>query len=214
MSEIILYDYWRSSASYRVRIALALKGVAYERVDIRLLEGDHKAAAHLARNPQGFVPALAIDGKVLTQSLAILDYLDAKFPEPPLVSGDPAERTKTLAQALAIAADIHPLNNLRVTTYLRDVLGADQQARDSWSRHWMAEGFAALEILAADAGTFFGGNRPNMADICLVPQVYNARRLGLALDAYPILQRIDAAACTHDAFAAAHPDRWAPQPQA
>ena len=210
MGGVLLYDYWRSSASYRVRIALALKGVAYERVDIRLLEGDHKAAAHLARNPQGFVPALAIDGKVLTQSLAILDYLDAKFPEPPLVSGDPAERTKTLAQALAIAADIHPLNNLRVTTYLRDVLGANQQARDSWSRHWMAEGFAALEILAADAGIFLGGDEPDMADLCLVPQLYNARRLELPLDAYPVLVRIDAAARALAPFAAAHPDRVGP----
>ena len=212
MSEIILYDYWRSSASYRVRIALALKGVAYERVDIRLLEGDQQGAAHRARNPQGFVPALSIDGMMLTQSLAILDYLDAKFPEPPLVSSDPAERTKTLAQALVIAADIHPINNLRVTSYLRDVLGADQAAREAWSRHWMAEGFAALEVLAADAGTFFGGDRPNMADICLVPQFYNARRMGLALDAYPTLVRIDAAATAHDAFAAAHPDRVGPMP--
>ena len=212
MSGIVLYDYWRSSASYRVRIALHLKGVAFDRIDVPLLENAQTAPAYLARNPQGLVPALEIDGLVLTQSLAILDYLDARFPEPPLVSRDPARRARTLAQALTIAADTHPINNLRVTRYLQDEIGADAAARTAWSRHWMAQGLAALEILAADSGTFLGGDQPDMADLCLVPQLYNARRLELPLDAYPLLLRIDAAACALAPFAAAHPDRVGPGP--
>lgn len=207
MSGVTLFDYFRSSASYRVRIALNLKGVDYERVDISLLDGDQRSPANLERNPQGFVPTLDIDGHHLTQSLAIIDYLDAKYPEPPLVSRDPAVRAGTLAQALVIAADIHPIDNLRVLNYLRDVLGVDQAGRDAWYRHWVAEGLRALEAMAADAGPFLGGDQPNLADICLVPQLFNARRFSLPLDDYPILTRIDAACTALEPFAAAHPDR-------
>src|SRR5690606_35902742 len=159
---------------------------------------------NLARNPQGFVPTLEIDGLRLTQSLAIMDYLDARYPEPPFVADDPGARAKTLAQALVIAADTHPLNNVRIQYYLKTALGADQAARDEWSRHWMAQGFAALEVMAGDSGEFLGGDRPNMADICLVPQIYNAGRFGLALDDYPVLTRIDAACRALPAFADAH----------
>lgn len=206
-----LFDYWRSSASYRVRIALNLKGVAYERHDISLIEGAQRTPENLARNPQGFVPTLEIDGHELTQSLAIIDYLDAKYPDPPFVSRDPAARARTLAQALTIVADIHPINNLRILKYLKDTLGADTEARDGWYRHWVAEGFAALEAMAADAGRFFGGEAPNLADICLVPQMSNARRFEVALDAYPRLVAIDAACMELPAFAAAQPARLAPE---
>ncbi len=205
MNEIILYDYWRSSAAYRVRIALNLKGVAYTAVPTSLLEGDHKAPEYVARNPQGFVPMLSIDGHDLTQSLAIIDYLDANYPEPKMVSGDPAMRAKTLAQALVIAADIHPINNLRILKYLKDQMGQDQAAIDDWYRHWMIEGFTALEVMAPEDG-LFGSDLPNLADVCLVPQMANARRFDTPLDAFPRLVRIDAVLSELPAFKAAHPD--------
>lgn len=206
---VILYDYWRSSASYRVRIALNLKGIAYESVDISLLDGVQRSPEHRARNPQGFVPALGIDGHMLTQSLAIIDYLDARQPEPRLLPADPVRRAETLARALVIAADIHPIDNLRVLRYLKDRFGIDQAGRDDWYRHWIAEGFAALEAMAPDTA-FLGGHAPDLADICLVPQMYNARRLEAPLGDYPKLVRIDAACQALDAFAAAHPDQVKP----
>ncbi|HEV7234355.1 MAG TPA: maleylacetoacetate isomerase [Sphingorhabdus sp.] len=209
MNEIILYDYWRSSASYRVRIALNLKGVAYKSVPTSLLDGDHKSPDYLARNPQGFVPMLHIDGHDLTQSLAIIDYLDARFPEPKMVSAEPASRARTLAQALVIAADIHPLNNLRVLKYLKSEFGVEQGAVDDWYRHWMIEGLTALEAMAPDDG-LFGGDMPNLADVCLVPQMYNARRFETPLEAMPKLVRIDAALSELPAFRAAHPDAVKP----
>jgi maleylacetoacetate isomerase len=209
MTNIILYDFWRSSASYRVRIVLNLKGVAYDRVAISLTKDEQKALDYVARNPQGFVPMLSIDGHELTQSLAIIDYLDANYENPPMVSPDPAKRSKILAQALVIAADIHPVNNLRILRYLRDVMGQDQAAIDAWYRHWVIEGFTALEAMAPENG-LFGGDMPNMADVCLVPQMYNARRLETPLDAFPKLVRIDAALCIIDAFAKAHPDKFQP----
>ena len=204
---IRLFDYFRSSASYRVRIGLNLKRVDYERVDLSLLDGKQREPDNLARNPQGFVPTLEIDGHHLPQSLAILDYLDARFPEPAFVSKDPARRAKTLAQALLIACDIHPLNNLRVIGYLKDRFDADQQARDDWYRHWIREGFTALEKMAAGSGTYLGGDAPDLADICLAPQMFNARRFKLDLGAFPALVRIDAALQELEPFAAAHPDR-------
>lgn len=205
MNEIILYDYWRSSASYRVRIALNLKGVVYKSVPTSLLDGAHKATDYVARNPQGFVPMLSIDGHDLTQSLAIIDYLDAHYPDPKMVSANPADRAKTLAQALLIAADIHPINNLRVLNYLKKQMGQAQEAVDDWYRHWIVEGFSALEAMAPDDG-LFGGDLPNLADVCLVPQMANARRFNTPLEAFPTLVRIDAVLTELPAFKAAHPD--------
>ena len=209
MNEILLYDYWRSSASYRVRIVLNLKGVKYTSVPTSLLDGDNKAPEYVARNPQGFVPMLHIDGHDLTQSLAIIDYLDANYHEPKMVSSDPVMRSKTLAQALVIAADIHPINNLRILKYLKDTLGQEQAAIDDWYRHWVAEGFTALEAMAPDDG-LFGSDLPNLADVCLVPQMANARRFDTPLAAFPKLVRIDAALTAMPAFVAAHPDTVKP----
>jgi maleylacetoacetate isomerase len=207
---MILYDYFRSSAAYRVRIALDLKRVAYERVEVHLLEGAQRSEAHLARNPQGLVPALDIGGgTVLTQSLAIIEWLDSAWPEPRLIPADPLQRAAAMAQALAIAADIHPLNNLRVLKRLKQ-LGVEESLRDDWYRHWIAEGFAALEAMAGD-GRFLGGDAPGIADVLLVPQMYNARRFELPLDAYPKLVAADAAACALEAFAAASPERSKPE---
>jgi maleylacetoacetate isomerase len=210
MSEIILFDYWRSSASYRVRIVLNLKGVPYRAIPTSLLDGDHKATEYVARNPQGFVPMLHIDGHDLTQSLAIIDYLDAKYPDPPMVSPDPAMRAKTLAQALVIAADIHPINNLRVLGRLKSQFGADDAAVADWYRHWIVEGFAALEAMAPEDG-LFGNDLPNLADVCLVPQMANARRFETPLDAFPKLVRIDAELRRIEAFAKAAPEAVKPE---
>jgi maleylacetoacetate isomerase len=207
---MLLYDYFRSSAAYRVRIALNLKGVAYERRDVMLLENQQRSPEHLARNPQGFVPALEVDGRVLTQSLAIIDWLDARYPEPRLIPVDPDARADALARALLIGADIHPLNNLRVMRWLKHELDAGDDARDAWTRHWIAEGFEALETMAGE-GPFLGGAAPGIADVFLVPQMFNARRFSVPLDAYPRLVAADAVAQGIDAFAAAHPDQVAPK---
>jgi len=205
---IRLHDYWRSSASYRVRIALAMKHVDYERHDVNLLKNEQSAPDNVARNAQGFVPTLEIDGHTIGQSLAIIDYLDSRFPEPQLIPADRFERAMTLQRALVIAADIHPINNLRVLRRLSG-MGIDQAGRDDWYRHWIAEGFAALEAMAGDE-RFLGGSAPDLSDVCLVPQMYNARRLELPLDAYPRLVEIDAALTALTSFAAAHPDRFSP----
>jgi maleylacetoacetate isomerase len=210
MTKPVLYDYWRSSASYRVRIALHLKGIAFESVPVNLLEGEQRSDAYRVRNPQGFVPMLELDGMRLTQSLAIMDALDHHVCEPRLVPEGLAARARVIAMALTVACDIHPLNNLRVLKYLSR-MGVEQNARDDWYRHWVAEGFDALEALAApEAGAFLHGDTPTLADICLVPQVYNARRFDMSLERWPTLARADANARTLDAFAAAHPDRVAP----
>lgn len=209
MSEIILFDYWRSSASYRVRIVLNLKNVPNTRMPTSLLDNAQKAPDYVARNPQGFVPMLSIHGHDLTQSLAIIDYLDAQYPDPAMVSSNPAERAKTLAQALIIAADIHPIDNLRVLRYLKDEMGQSQEAVDQWYRHWIIEGFTALEAMAPEDG-LFGGDLPNLADVCLVPQMANARRVDTPLNAFPKLLRMDAALTALPAFVAAHPDQVKP----
>ena len=209
MNEVMLYDYWRSSAAYRVRIVLNLKGVDYATVPTSLLDGAHKRPDYVARNPQGFVPMLSIDGHDLIQSLAIIDYLDANYHEPKMVSSDPAMRAKTLAQAMIIAADIHPVNNLRALKYLKDVLGQDQKAIDDWYRHWIVEGFTALEAMAPDDG-LFGSDLPNLADVCLVPQMASARRFDTPLEAFPKLVRIDAVLSELPAFKAAHPNAVKP----
>lgn len=209
MNDVVLYDYWRSSAAYRVRIALNLKAVTYLSVAVDLGKGEQRAAEFLAHNPQGLVPALAIDGLLLTQSLAIIDYLDAKVDQPPFVSSDPAARSRTLAQALMIVADIHPLNNLRVLGYLRRELQADEAAVAAWYAHWIRAGFAALEPQAPSEG-LFGGEGPSLADICLVPQMANARRFAVPLDEFPRLVALDERLRAIPAFAAAAPDAVKP----
>jgi maleylacetoacetate isomerase len=205
---IRLHDYWRSSASYRVRIALAMKQVDYERHDVNLLKREQVAPDNLAVNPQGLVPTIEIDGHVLAQSLAIIDYLDARFPDPRLIPADAFARAMTLQRALVIAADIHPIDNLRVLRRLSE-MGVDQSARDDWYRHWIVEGFTALEAMAG-SGAFLGGAAPDLSDVCLVPQMYNARRLQTPLEAFPRLVDIDARLTAIDAIAAAHPDRFQP----
>jgi maleylacetoacetate isomerase len=212
MSEIVLHDYWRSSAAYRVRICLNLKRVRYTSVVVNLLEGAQRSDDNRRVNPQGLVPTLVVNGRPLTQSLAIVDWLDATFPDPAMVSSDPFVRSGQLARALVIAADIHPIDNLRVLKRLEQQFGADQSARDDWYRHWVAEGLAALEAMAADtpAGPFLGGEAPDIADLCLVPQLYNARRFAVPLAAYPRLCAADAAMAALPAVAAAHPDRVKP----
>ena len=208
MAEPLLFDYFRSSACYRVRIALNLKRLAYRSVSVDLAGGAQRGADYRARNPQGLVPMLEIDGHAIGQSLAIIDYLEASRPAPALYPADPAARAHVLAMALAIACDVHPLNNLRVLKYLDATLDADEAARNAWYRHWIAEGFAALEALAKPrAGRFLFGDSPTLADLCLVPQVFNARRFDVPLDDYPTLVAADAEANVLDAFAAAHPDR-------
>jgi maleylacetoacetate isomerase len=209
VSEAVLHDYWRSSAAYRVRIVLNLKGVAYRPAQVDLRAGEQSSGAHLARNPQGLIPVLEIDGHVLTQSLAIIDYLDATRPAPPMVSSDPLRRSRTLAQALVVAADIHPLNNLRVVNALRSDFSASEEQVAAWTRHWIALGFAALEAQAPADG-LFGGEHPDLADVCLVPQMYNARRFELDLAPYPRLAAIDARLCALDAFARAAPEAVRP----
>ena len=206
---VVLYDYWRSSAAYRVRIALNLKGVAYQARAVSLIDGEQRGPANLARHPLGLVPTLEADGLVLTQSLAIIDWLDARWPAPRLIPADPAVRAGTLARALLIACDVHPVDNLRVLKRLEVQFGADQTAKNDWYRHWVREGLTALEAMAGDE-PFLGGDAPDLSDVCLVPQLYNARRFELPLDPYPRLRRADEAAAALDAVAAAHPDRVKP----
>lgn len=208
--KLVLYDYWRSSASYRVRIALNLKGVAYERVAVNLLDGSQRADANRARNPQGFVPTLEVDGRPLTQSLAIVDFLDATFPDPPMVSSDPLVRSGQLARALVIAADIHPIDNLRVLKRLESQFGADQAARDEWYRHWVIEGLDALAAMAPPGEGFLGGDTPDIADVCLVPQLYNAARFGLDSARWPRLAAAEERMLALPAVQAAGPDALKP----
>ena len=208
-----LYDYFRSSASYRVRIALNLKGIAYESVPVNLLHGEQRSPDYRTHNPQGLVPSLEIGGRRLTQSLAIIAYLDTTHPEPPLLPPDPADAAHVSALALTVACDVHPLNNLRVLQYLAGPLGQEEPAKQDWIARWIGDGFAALESMAAEgAGRFLFGETPSLADICLVPQMFNARRFNVPLGDYPLLNRVDKEASSLAAFAAAHPDRVAPQP--
>ena len=208
MTRAILHDYFRSSAAYRVRIALNLKGVDYESRPVDLRTGEQKSAAYRALNPQGFVPMLEIDDRRLTQSLAIIVYLDQHFPKPPLMPEDSADQAHVRALTMTIASDIHPLNNLRVLKYLTGPLHLDEDAKNAWVAHWIKEGFDALEALAAQrSGGFLFGNSPSLADICLVPQMYNARRFDVPLHNYPTLLRAEASANAIPAFADAHPDR-------
>ena len=208
MPQAILHDYYRSSASYRVRIALNIKGVEYERRPVNLLEGQQQSDEYRALNPQGFVPMLEIDGHRLVQSLAIINYLDLRFPTPTLIPTPDAERAHVVAMAMMVACDIHALNNLRVLKYLKNDLGVSEEAKDEWYRHWVAEGLTALEEMARPrAGAFLFGDAPTIADVCLVPQLYNARRFSVPITPFPTLRRADESASAIPAFAAAHPDR-------
>ncbi len=208
---MILYGYDVSSASYRVRIALALKGLTVTTVRKDLRAGEQRLDDFLAINPQGFVPALVLnDGAVLTQSVAIIEYLDEIHPDPPLLPRAPLARARVRALTQAITCDIHPLNNLRVLKYLQNDLHVDKAARDTWYRHWVRSGFDALERwLERDSATgrFCHGDAPTIADVCLVPQVFNARRFELDLAAYPRFVRIDAACGELQEFQAAAPER-------
>jgi len=204
-----LYDYFRSSAAYRTRIALNLKGLAYEQVPVHLARdgGEHKRSEYRAINPQARVPALELDGgTVLIQSPAILEYLEETHPEPALLPGDPARRAKIRAVAAIIGCDIHPLNNVSVLNYLRGPLGQPEDAVNAWYASWIAQGFEAIEALA-EGGPFILGDTPSMADVYLVPQIYNARRFKVPLDAYRAIRRADTAAAGLEAFANAAPDR-------
>lgn len=207
---MILYGYGLSSASYRVRIAMALKNLQYTSVVKNLRCGEHRLSEFLQINVQGFVPALKLeDGVVLTQSVAIIEYLDEVYPNPPLLPAQPLARARVRALTQAIASDIHPLNNLRVLRYLEDQLILDKQTCDTWYRHWVGVGFDALErwlVRDAATGRFCHGDAPTMADVCLVPQVFNARRFAVDLKPFPRILAIDAACRELPAFRTTAPE--------
>ena len=208
--EFALYSYFRSSAAFRVRIALNLKGLAAEMRFVHLLKegGQQHAEAYRAINPQAIVPTLVTNGQNLSQSLAIIEYLEEIRPQPPLFPAEPMARARVRQMALLVACDIHPLNNLRVLRQLKQ-MGAAEEARLDWQRHWMTEGFTALETMLADdpaRGRFCHGDMPGVADICLVPQMANARRVSLDLAPFPTLLRIEEEAYRLPAFVAARPE--------
>lgn len=214
-----LYSYWRSSAAYRVRIGLNLKGLPYQTVPVHLVRdgGEQHTEAFRQTNPQGLVPVLQHGDRVFRQSVAILEYLDETWPEPPLLPSAARDRQRVRALAQTVACDIHPLNNLRVLQYFERNWHVPQPERDGWVQHWIHEGFAALEAMLAghpSTGTFCEGDTPTLADCCLVPQVYNARRFGVDLGAYPTVMRIEKACLALPAFEAARPERQPDAPEA
>lgn len=201
-----LYSYWRSSSSYRVRIALNLKGLAYDTQPVNLLEHEQQSPAYAALNPAQGLPALVLDdGSVLTQSMAILEWLDETYPMPPLLPPDPILRAKVRAAALVIASEVHPVNNLRVLTRLK-AMGHDQADTVAWMKHWMVQGFDAYTALISPSDDFSFGATPGLADLCLVPQLYNARRWGFDLAPYPRLVAIEGRCLALSAFDAARPE--------
>ncbi|NCT67466.1 MAG: maleylacetoacetate isomerase [Rhodanobacteraceae bacterium] len=212
-SPLTLYDYWRSSACYRVRIALNLKGLAYAQKPVHLVRdgGEQHGAAYRELNPQEVIPALVDGQRVIRQSLAIIEYLEeARLGTPALLPANARDRAHVRSLALLVACDIHPLNNLRVMQYLERELGMEQATRERWTRHWMQEGFRAFEaILAADSATgpFCHGDLPTLADACLIPQVYNANRFGVDMTPYPIIRRINEHCLALPAFDAARPEK-------
>ncbi|WP_158773422.1 maleylacetoacetate isomerase [Cobetia sp. L2A1] len=222
MSTLSLHGYYRSSTSYRVRIALALKGLEAEQVPINLLKEEVRGDAYLALNPQGLVPTLIVvdddspEGSlpgVVTQSLAIMEYLEERWPTPALLPDDPLARAHVRSLCLFMACEMHPLNAPRVLKYLTGEIGVDEAQKLAWYRHWVAEGFSRLEILlTASAGRFCVGDTPGMADACLMPQIHNARRFECDLSAYPCILRIEAACQQEEAFRLAHPSQQADAP--
>jgi maleylacetoacetate isomerase len=205
-----LYSYWRSSAAYRVRIGLNLKQIDYDIAPIHLLRdgGEQLKAAYRKINPNALVPSLELDdGRVLTQSLAILDYLEETHASPPLLPSDPVLRAQVRAAAQIIAMDVHPINNLRILNFLKSRQGLDQERVKAWVNHWMVQGLAAFAEMIAPSGRFCFGDTPSLADVCLVPQLYNARRWQLYIDNLPRLAEIDTACAELPAFALAAPER-------
>jgi len=202
-----LYTYYRSSAAFRVRIALNLKGLAYEPRFVHLPKGEHRKPEYGALNPQGLVPALAEDdGALLTQSLAIIEYLEETYPRPPVLPRDARGRARVRSLALLVACEIHPLNNLRALTHLRQALGQSEEQVTSWYRHWIADGLTKLESdLSTGAGRYCHGDSPTIADCCLVPQIFNAKRYDCDLAAYPTTMRIFGECMQLDAFKRAQP---------
>jgi maleylacetoacetate isomerase len=211
-SDLVLYSYWRSSAAFRVRIALNLKGLHYETRAIHLLRegGEQHSPAYAALNPQELVPTLLDGERVLTQSMAILEYLDETRPQPSLLPADAAGRARVRALAQVVACDIHPIGNLRVLQWIDSQFHADDEQKSVWMRHWVSTGLHALETMLAsskDTGRYCHGDTPGLADACLVPQVYNARRWKVPLGDYPTILRIDATCATLDAFHNAMPEQ-------
>lgn len=203
----VLYDYFRYSASYRVRIALNLKGLAYDSVPVSLLDNAQRAPEYLSKNPQGLVPALLDGEQLLTQSLAICEYLEETYPQPALLPNDAIGRARVRALALSIACDIHPLNNLRVLRRLEAQFAADQAGKDAWYQHWIQSGFEAFEQqIQSTHGQYCFGDTVTLADLALVPQVYNARRFNCDLSAYPTMLAIEQRCLALDAFARATPE--------
>jgi len=207
---MILYDYYRSSAAYRVRIALNLKGLSYQQQSVNLLAAENREAPFLAQNPQGLVPVLKDNGELLSQSLAICEYLDEQYPQSmPLVYGSPVDKANIRRLAQIIACDIHPVDNLRVLKYLQSEFNIDEQEKLRWYQHWIAEGFTAFEAQLKSIGNdgpYCYGDQPSLADICLIPQLYNAKRFEMDLSEYPILLEIDRYCNAQPEFARAHPD--------
>jgi maleylacetoacetate isomerase len=211
-SDLVLYSYWRSSAAFRVRIALNLKALHYETRAIHLLRegGEQHSPAYAALNPQELVPTLLDGERVLTQSMAILEYLDETRPQPSLLPADAAGRARVRALAQVVACDIHPIGNLRVLQWIDSQFHADDEQKSVWMRHWVSTGLHALETMLAsskDTGRYCHGDTPGLADACLVPQVYNARRWKVPLGDYPTILRIDATCATLDAFHNAMPEQ-------
>lgn len=204
-----LYGYFRSSASYRVRIALNLKGVSYDHVSVNLLKGEAQSPQFRAMNPQGLVPALEDGGVIVAQSLAICEYLDQTHPRPPLLPGDARGRARVRTIALTVACEIHPLNNLRVLNYLTQTLGVSDEQRLAWYRHWVGEGFRAIEAMLAgskETGRFCHGDAPTLADVFVVPQVFNANRFSADMAPFPTIRRINDACLGLPAFDRARPE--------
>lgn len=204
-----LYTYFRSSAAFRVRIALNLKGLDYQPTFVHLAKGEHRKPEYAAVNPQALVPTLAENGRLLTQSLAILEFLEETHPQPPLLPQDPFARARVRSLALLIACEIHPLNNLRTLRHLKNSLGQSEEQVNSWYRHWVADGLAKLEAELQNPGTghFCHGQTPTIADCCLVPQIFNAKRYQCELGPYPAVMRVFDACMQLDAFVRAQPDK-------